>query len=376
MYRVSLFVLAAIAQATAAAAVSKPDSLGDRRLDQVQIIGTHNSYHQRPDGAVLAYLRTSDFADGPDWPGPRLARAIDYGHGPLEQQLDAGIRALELDIHDDPQGTLLAHPPFLDALAAAGKKPDRPWDVSAKMLQPGFKTVHKPAYDPRSSCPVFADCLSEIASWSKAHPDHFPIVLMIEVKADDPACAGLCDDGWKRLKKALSDAFDRSLLRPGDVGAQWPRLKNIRGRIMVMLLDQETHAHSYRAETDRDGNDIIFTAARPPKATPLRPDPHDRIAILPTPTDPRIADAQRLDMLVYTRADADTEEARSNDGRRRAGAFASGATFISTDYPDPDPRFSPYEVRFDGGTFIRCNPVTARQLCGEQLANAPASSVR
>ena len=37
--------------------------------------------------------------------------------------------------------------------------------------------------------------------------------------------------------------------------------------------------------------------------------------------------------LVRTRADSGTRESRSNDGSKRDRAFASGAQFVSTDYP-------------------------------------------
>ena len=65
----------------------------------------------------------------------------------------------------------------------------------------------------------------------------------------------------------------------------------------------------------------------------------------------------RRGFLVRTRADAGTTEARSNDTRRRDQALASGAQFISTDYPEPNPAFSPYAVRFDNGIAVRINPV-------------------
>ena len=68
-------------------------------------------------------------------------------------------------------------------------------------------------------------------------------------------------------------------------------------------------------------------------------------------------------MLVRTRADADTVQARSNDTTMRDAALAGGAQFVSTDYEVPDPRFGPYVVRIPGGTPARCNPVTAPPGC-------------
>ena len=51
--------------------------------------------------------------------------------------------------------------------------------------------------------------------------------------------------------------------------------------------------------------------------------------------------------MVRTRADAETLEARTNDTARRDRAFASGAQLISTDYPQPNPKFSNYHVAID-----------------------------
>ncbi|HMJ14811.1 MAG TPA: Ca2+-dependent phosphoinositide-specific phospholipase C, partial [Polyangiaceae bacterium] len=52
------------------------------------------------------------------------------------------------------------------------------------------------------------------------------------------------------------------------------------------------------------------------------------------------------------------EEARSGDGRRRDAALGSGAQLISTDYPEPDPRFGTgYAVELSDHMVARCNPV-------------------
>ena len=60
------------------------------RLNQLQVLGTHNSYHIAPAPAVLALL------------GPG-ARDVEYSHRPLEQQLSSlGVRKLEIDVFADP----------------------------------------------------------------------------------------------------------------------------------------------------------------------------------------------------------------------------------------------------------------------------------
>jgi hypothetical protein len=61
--------------------------------------------------------------------------------------------------------------------------------------------------------------------------------------------------------------------------------------------------------------------------------------------------------LVRTRADEPTEQARANDVKMREHALASGAQFISTDYPEPNLNFSPYCVQFPMKQVARVNPV-------------------
>ncbi|USI73467.1 Ca2+-dependent phosphoinositide-specific phospholipase C [Sphingomonas morindae] len=351
------FTLGMALVAAAAAAMGAPD-LEDVPLDEVQFVTTHNSYHRAPGRALLQYLRASGFAEGGRWTGPALARAVEYSRAALSAQLDQGIRGLELDVHDDPMGKRFVEPPFSLALGGHGAAAVRAWDPAGDRFRGGFKTFHKAAYDPQTSCLRFSACLREIARWSDRHPDHMLITLMIEVKpAEDVRCVALCDDGWRRLKQEIVHALGRDrLLWPINADQPWPSMRALRGKVMVMLLDSEAAAASYRRQTEREGDDLLFTARRPRQGAPLTLDGHARIAILPDPFDPRIAQARRGHMLVYTRADADTEEARANDPRRRDAAFASGATFIATDYPDPDRRFSRYRVRFAGGGYVRRVP--------------------
>jgi hypothetical protein len=64
-------------------------------------------------------------------------------------------------------------------------------------------------------------------------------------------------------------------------------------------------------------------------------------------------------LIVRTRTDASTFQARKNDTTRRDKAFASGTQFVSTDYWNPDPRFSDYQVRFENDKFVRINPTAS-----------------
>ena len=70
----------------------------------------------------------------------------------------------------------------------------------------------------------------------------------------------------------------------------------------------------------------------------------------------RIAAAVAAGLMVRTRADADTVEARQNDPARREAALASGAQYVSTDYMRPDPRFSDFQVVLPHDAAARLNP--------------------
>ena len=67
------------------------------------------------------------------------------------------------------------------------------------------------------------------------------------------------------------------------------------------------------------------------------------------------------------------EQARTGDTTDREAALASGATFVSTDYPVPDPAFGTgYFVEMPGGMPARCNPVTAPPDCTPLAVEDPA----
>jgi hypothetical protein len=84
--------------------------------------------------------------------------------------------------------------------------------------------------------------------------------------------------------------------------------------------------------------------------------------------------------LVRTRADADPRQQNPNLFADRDQALASGAQFVSTDYPVPDPireaehpeRTEPYFVQMPGGTPARCNPISAPAACAASDIENPA----
>jgi hypothetical protein len=79
----------------------------------------------------------------------------------------------------------------------------------------------------------------------------------------------------------------------------------------------------------------------------------------------RIQDLVGCGFIIRTRADSPEDmQGRTGDTMQRDAAIASGAQFVSTDYPVPNPDFgSGYQVTIPMGMPARCNPISAPADC-------------
>src|SRR5579859_2060678 len=98
------------------------------KLNQIQVIGTHNSYHAgiAPNESKLWQEKYAEAYKG-----------LDYQHQPLPQQFDSGVRQIELDIFADSKGGLYAHPSGPVRVAAAHLPADPDFDPNGLMAKPG-----------------------------------------------------------------------------------------------------------------------------------------------------------------------------------------------------------------------------------------------
>lgn len=333
------------------------------RLNDLQAIGSHNSYKRAIPPDELAAHRARD---------PRGADALDYAHPPLAEQLRRGLRTLELDVFHDPEGGRYLHPPG----AHRRGYPAPPWPGAdlARMRRPGFKVLHLADIDFRSRCVALQACLRELRDWSRAHPRHAPVLVLINAK-DGPGGPGAVAPppfdaaAFDALDVEIRAVFGRDhLIEPDDVqgayptlrdavrAGRWPTLGEARGQVLFALDEEPRKVALYRgARRSLEGRAMFVNTdeASPAAAYLTLNDPVGQRA--------RIARAVAAGFLVRTRADADTFEARAGDTRRRDAAFSGGAQFVSTDYPWPDPRRGAYRVEFPAGGYLRCNP--ARPAC-------------
>jgi hypothetical protein len=345
------------------------------RINQIQIIGTHNSYHAGLGASEMKLLQQRD---------ARTAAALDYAHPPLQEQLSAGIRQIELDVFADPQGGRYAHPRIAEQIATAGLPPDANFDPRHEMEQPGFKVMHMQDIDQRSRCRLFVRCLDEVRQWSKEHPQHLPIFILVECKTahDTGPNGALILEPWTpeifdALDKEIRSVFFNSeILVPDSVRGRsanireaitstgWPTLAAARGRI-IFLLDNRDLASTYALGHPMLTGRVLF-----PNADPASP--NAAFTELNNGTASQIMPLVKQGFLVRTRADSDTMQARSGDTRRREVAIASGAQIISTDYPGSEPaRWTGYAVSFLGQLTAQCNPVNGPSGCTSDKLEIP-----
>jgi hypothetical protein len=143
-------------------------------------------------------------------------------------------------------------------------------------------------------------------------------------------------------------------VREGAMAGGWPTLKQARGKIMLAMDEGPDVVAVYRGDRKSLEGRMMFVnidEASPAAGYITLNEPIKEHA--------RIQAAVKAGIIVRTRADADTWEARKNDTAPREAAFTSGANYVSTDYRHPDTRFSSYEARLPDKLIARPNPVDA-----------------
>jgi hypothetical protein len=360
--------------APASTTTAADDSGSDLHLNEIQVLGSHNSYHQQVDPEVFDAL----VAFAPD-----IAKTLEYEHPPLDVQLaERGIRQIELDVYADPDGGRYAEPGGLEIVQSDA-------EVDPALREPGFKVFHVQDVDFRSTCPTLVDCLTVVHDWSEENPGHVPVMILIEVK-DTPVPGAPEDLGFvvpPPITAADLDALDAEILSvfdddevitPDDVRGDhdsleeaiaedgWPLLDDVRGQVLFALDNTDEVRDLYLDGHPALEGRTLFVSAEP--GTPAA-----AFAKRNDPFDPEIPELVRAGYVVRTRADADTEQARTGDTTMRDAALASGAQWVSTDYAVDDPDFPPeYHVEIPEGTPGRCNPVIAPPDCEPTEVEDPA----
>jgi calcium-dependent phosphoinositide phospholipase C len=328
-------IVAIAAGVVLAAGGSRDYRLDDKlRLNQVQVLATHNSYHIQQDAPIPASPTTQ------------------YTHGPLDQQLDLGVRGFELDIVNAPDGQ--------------------------------FPVLHTPVVDATSNCTPLTQCLDVLRRWSRAHPRHVPMFVLVEPKEGglervlDPNLETFDVTGLDELDSQVRSSLGRHLITPDSVRGKsrtlrdavlrrgWLSLGKTRGKIMVILHADAPTQSLYLQDHSSLQDRAMFVTSE--EASPAA-----AVLAVDNPDEQRIQGLIKQGFIVRTRADADLVEARANDVTRRERALSSGAQIISTDFEVAVPAIgTDYVVQIPGGTPARCNPVNAPKDCRSKDVENPA----
>ncbi|WP_430931276.1 phosphatidylinositol-specific phospholipase C1-like protein [Saccharicrinis sp. 156] len=325
-------------------------------LNDVQVIGSHNSYKIAIEKPVWDYLFQMDSAK---------AISLQYAHIPILEQLNLGLRNVELDVFFDPNGGHFSNPKGLDVIRANGDTP-LAYDEENKLSEPGLKMFHIQDVDFRSHHLLFKDCLKVMKRWSDKNRNHTPVFVLMNTK--DQKVEGTRDplhftkEAFDSLDQEIRSVFaDEDLITPDFVRGDyesleeavltlgWPDLEEVKGRFLFVLDENEEKIDRYlKGHAGLKGR-VLFVNS--PEGNP---EAAFRIINNPIRDFDYIKSLVEKGYLVRTRADAATKESRTLDYTRFEKAKESGAQVISTDYYIPSTLYnSSFKVVFEDNTYER-----------------------
>ncbi len=298
------------------------------KMNQIQVIGTHNSYHKRPVHLEIA-MKINEKAK--DW---------DYEHLPLDAQLDRGVRSFELDIHRTSEG---------------------------------WKVMHVPHFDSESTCHTFQECIDIIKQWSIHHPYHVPIIILVEWKREGP----VIDKSIKvpdkndldNLDEIIFDVFTKErLIIPDMVRGEfntleeailkkgWPSLDEVRGKVMFVFHNRGELRKLYLEGYPNLEGRAMFVNSRPGES-------FAGVLIIDNPFEEKIPQWVKMGYIV--RVFGGDPKGRTLDDCKLKDeiAFASGAQIISTDNPPGcEYKGNGYVTVFPDTSTIRWNPINLPEI--------------
>lgn len=191
------------------------------RLDELRVVGTHNSFHIPP---IVAFH-------------PRHRSRQE----PLIVQLERHrVRALELDLHENRRGE--------------------------------YEIYHIAFIDSRSHCKLFVDCLNQLREWSDSNPEHLPLLVWLEIK---DYAGGVRIESAKPVDAVIRSALGDRLLIPDDVRGShaslreaiettgWPTENQVRGRFLFLMDGRPRHVADYTSGYRHLRDRVMFAQAEP-----------------------------------------------------------------------------------------------------------------
>ena len=136
--------------------------------------------------------------------------------GTIQAQLNAGVRQIELDFHDNDYAS---------------------YGFRVGHNSPGSEVDHA---HPNPSSDSLGDWLAEIAEWSASHADHAPLNVLLNIKDDMTDNRSTAEGSLAALNQLVLDAFGDSLFWSRNLGDDWPTVNGLRGKIIVGFTGRES----------------------------------------------------------------------------------------------------------------------------------------
>ena len=151
---------------------------------------------------------------------------IGGARGSIGQQLDAGVRYIELDVWS---GSYASTGDYQIGHGSAGDQVDH--------------TGGNPAGNQLRAW------LTTVGTWSAAHPAAAPVTVMLDLKDDPTARASYASGNLGALNQEIGDVFGPRLVRSLDTHGPLGPVGSLRGRILVLLSGSASARTGYLRDT-------------------------------------------------------------------------------------------------------------------------------
>lgn len=276
------------------------------RINRLRYMATHNSY-KTATNKYSAFLYKITFQ----------MKKYSYTFDTVTDQLNAGLRSFELDIH-----------------------------AKTKDGNTSFECTHFSTLDSESSMLDIATGLAEIKAWSDYNAGHLPLFILVEPK-DGSIFAGTDDftlDSLDKFQTLLTDTFGDKLLTVKDMlggyddfdamrtADAYPTIADARGKVMFLLHDSDICLEYVKTDGYfTDGVMIPILKAENLYKKQLMPYTFFALQNKPTSTRSINSLTGSANMMVRTRLD----KFLYHSDEKLVKGLSTGANILSTDYPPP-----------------------------------------
>jgi hypothetical protein len=272
------------------------------KINEIQTLITHNSYKKN--------IPSFNYRIATLFKGKESMVSSYYEHNTIIDQLNNGVRGLELDIRYEE-----------------GK----------------FMVYHMPLVDNNSSSPDFILTLTELKIWSDNNPNHVPVSILIETKDDNQ----ILNSRFQQLNSETLELLDNTIISimgrnkvitPEDIkgdystlnsavtAGNWPLLSEAQGKFVFLLHPHNSITNIYIASDTSMESQAMF-----PVLDYNDISSHQAYAsyiMVNTPDVDLISGLVENNYMVRTRMDS----GMVYDVTQKENALSSGAQLISTDF--------------------------------------------